>query len=34
MIQRGKEGLVNPGPQEVISHIDILIIAGNNSDIE
>ncbi|MBM4432656.1 MAG: TrkA family potassium uptake protein [Chloroflexi bacterium] len=34
MIQRGKEALINPGPQEVISHIDILIIAGNNSDIE
>ncbi|MDO8567954.1 MAG: TrkA family potassium uptake protein [Dehalococcoidales bacterium] len=34
MIQRGKEGLVNPSPQEVISHIDVLVIAGNNSDIE
>jgi trk system potassium uptake protein TrkA len=34
MIQRGKEGILNPGPKEVISHIDILIIAGNNSDIE
>jgi trk system potassium uptake protein len=34
MIQRGKEGIVNPGPQEVISHIDFLIMAGNNNDIE
>jgi len=34
MIQRGKEGIINPGPQEVISHIDILIMAGNTSEIE
>jgi trk system potassium uptake protein len=34
MIQRGKEGIVNPSPQEVVSHIDILIMAGNNSEIE
>jgi trk system potassium uptake protein len=34
MIQRGKEGIVNPGVDEVISHIDVLILAGNNSDIE
>lgn len=34
MIQRGKEGIVNPGPQEVVSHVDVLIIAGNNSEIE
>jgi trk system potassium uptake protein len=34
MIQRGKEGIVNPAIDEVISHIDVLILAGNNSDIE
>jgi trk system potassium uptake protein len=34
MIQRGKEGILNPGPQEVISHIDVLVIAGNNPDID
>jgi trk system potassium uptake protein len=34
MIQRGKEAIINPGPQEVVSHIDILIIVGNNSDID
>jgi trk system potassium uptake protein TrkA len=34
MIQRGKEGLINPGPQEVVSHIDVLIMVGNNTDIE
>jgi trk system potassium uptake protein len=34
MIQRGKEGIVNPGLDEVVSHIDILIIAGNNTDID
>jgi trk system potassium uptake protein len=34
MIQRGKEGIINPSQDEVISHIDVLIIAGNNSDID
>jgi trk system potassium uptake protein TrkA len=34
MIQRGKEGIVNPSPQEVISHIDALVMAGNNIKIE
>ncbi len=34
MIQRGKEGIVNPSVQEVISHVDILIMAGDNSEIE
>ncbi len=34
MIQRGKEGIVNPSVDEVISYIDILIIAGNVADIE
>ncbi len=34
MIQRGKEGIVNPGVQEVVSHIDVLILAGNNLDVE
>lgn len=34
MIQRGKEAIVNPGAAEVVSHIDFLIIAGNNVDID
>jgi trk system potassium uptake protein TrkA len=34
LIQRGKEAIVNPSPNEVISHIDNLIIAGNTSDID
>jgi trk system potassium uptake protein len=34
MIQRGKEGILNPTSDEVISHIDVLIIAGNTSDID
>ncbi len=34
MIQRGKEGIINPSPEEVVSHIDILIMAGNNTEIE
>ncbi len=34
MIQRGKEGIINPSLDEVVSHIDVLIIAGNNSDID
>jgi trk system potassium uptake protein len=34
MIQRGKEAIINPGLQEVVSHIDELVIVGNNSDID
>jgi trk system potassium uptake protein TrkA len=34
MIQRGKEGIICPTPDEVISHIDVLVIAGNNTDID
>lgn len=34
MIQRGKEGIINPGTDEVVSHIDVLIMAGNNIEIE
>jgi trk system potassium uptake protein len=34
MIQRGKEGIVNPSQDEVVSHVDILIMAGNTLDIE
>ncbi len=34
MIQRGKEGIINPGTDEVVSHIDILIMAGNIINIE
>lgn len=33
MIQRGKEGIINPSADEVVSHVDVLIMAGNNSDI-
>jgi trk system potassium uptake protein len=34
MIQRGKEGIVNPNLEEVVSHVDVLVMAGNNTDIE
>lgn len=34
MIQRGKEGIINPSLEEVVSHIDVLVIAGDNSDID
>jgi trk system potassium uptake protein TrkA len=34
MIQRGKEGIINPSTDEVVSRIDVLIMAGNNIDIE
>jgi trk system potassium uptake protein TrkA len=34
MIQRGKEGIVNPNIDEVVSYVDVLIIAGNVNDIE
>jgi trk system potassium uptake protein len=34
MIQRGNEGILNPSSDEVVSHIDVLIIAGNTSDID
>ncbi len=34
MIQRGKEGILNPGGQEVVSRVDVLIIAGNNLEVE
>jgi trk system potassium uptake protein len=34
MIQRGREGIIEPNLDEVISHVDTLIIAGNNIDIE
>jgi trk system potassium uptake protein len=34
MIQRGKEAIINPGPQEVVSHVDVLIIVGNDTDID
>jgi uncharacterized protein with PhoU and TrkA domain len=33
MIERGKEGITNPSQDEVIGHIDVLIIPGNNGDI-
>ncbi len=34
MIQRGKEAIIHPNVREVVSHIDVLIIAGNNKDID
>jgi trk system potassium uptake protein TrkA len=34
MIQRGKEGLIYPSLEEVVSHIDVLVMAGNNNEIE
>jgi trk system potassium uptake protein len=34
MLQRGKEGIVNPTVDEVVSHVDVLIIAGNNTDMD
>jgi trk system potassium uptake protein len=34
MIQRGKEAIINPELVEVVSHEDILVMAGNNGDIE
>jgi len=34
MIQRGKEGILNPGAEEVVSYIDVLVIAGNTGDID
>jgi len=34
MIQRGNEGIINPTPDEVVSHVDVLIMAGNNGDID
>ncbi|MBI4334333.1 MAG: TrkA family potassium uptake protein [Chloroflexi bacterium] len=33
LIQRGKEALVHPGVQEVVSHIDILLVAGNDYEV-
>lgn len=34
LIQRGKEAIVNPGVQEVISHVDVLVAAGNDDAVE
>ena len=34
MIQRGKEGILNPTIDEVVSHVDVLIIAGNTNEID
>jgi trk system potassium uptake protein TrkA len=34
MIQRGKEAIVNPPIDEVVSYVDILIIAGNVGEVE
>ncbi len=34
LIQRGKEAIVNPSQQEVISLVDVLIVAGSDDRIE
>jgi trk system potassium uptake protein TrkA len=34
MIQREKESILNPGQKEVITQNDVLVIVGNNSDID
>jgi trk system potassium uptake protein len=34
MIQRGKEAIINPGLNEVVSLKDLLVIAGNTADID
>jgi trk system potassium uptake protein len=34
MIQRGNEAIVNPPVDEVISYVDVLVIAGNVGDVE
>jgi len=34
MIQRGKEALVCPDVKEVVSHVDVLVMARNNKDMD
>ncbi len=34
LIQRGKEAIVNPSQQEVVSLVDVLIVAGSDDRIE
>jgi trk system potassium uptake protein TrkA len=34
MIQRGKEAIINPAMTEVVSHIDSLVLVGNNIGID
>ncbi|MDO8568974.1 MAG: TrkA family potassium uptake protein [Dehalococcoidales bacterium] len=34
LIQRGKEAIINPSLQEVVSHIDVLLVTGNDSEVE
>lgn len=34
MIQRGKEALICPDVREVVSHVDVLVMAGNNKDMD
>lgn len=34
MIQRGKEAIINPNVEEVVSHVDFLVMVGNNRDID
>jgi len=34
LIQRGKEAIVNPSQQEVISLVDVLIVTGSDDNIE
>jgi trk system potassium uptake protein len=34
LLQRGKEAIVNPGQKEVVSSVDVLIVAGSDEKIE
>jgi len=34
LLQRGKEAIVNPSQQEVISLVDVLVVAGSDGKIE
>ena len=34
LIQRGREAIVNPSVQEVISHVDVLLVTGNDAEVE
>jgi len=34
LIQRGKEAIVNPSVQEVVSYVDVLLATGNNYELE
>ncbi len=34
LIQRGREAIVSPNVQEVVSHVDVLLVAGNDEKLE